>query len=166
MKIWGYVAIVTALIASYAGVWKLADNHGYDRAILEQAEVARELDKLWREAVKEKESKNEKLQVDLIKARNNVQVRTRTIEKQVKVYVKDHAICNYSPAVVELYNEAWGHYREGMPESPSILETEAPKARTVTQSQLFGKTLEYADWCTQLELQFDALTKALDNLGY
>lgn len=156
------IAVIIGLVsAAFYATWKTADAHGYDRAMLELAQIQLEADQAWRKAMADKARKLNQLQTDLKTALDARQVEYRTIEKKVVEYVQADDNCNLTHGAVRLHDEAWGQHVPGMPGNSALPDAEAGEASPISQRDLIRKDIEYAGWCLEIESRFDALVVAV-----
>lgn len=150
--------IVAMLIIS--GLLFFADRGGYQRATLEKMELLRDIDQNWRDEMTKRDTRNNQLQLELFNEKETIKANVKTINAMVKDHVKDNLTCNYNRATVFMLNKAWRNSGNDPLQSPGEFQREASQTSTITQSAAISKQIEYAEWCTSLEVQFDKLATA------
>lgn len=167
MKVWAWVVLVGVILTALSGAGYQIDQNGYQRALLELANSQKLADEAWRNILKQKQVKNDQLQMELLAEKNNIKTVEKRITKKVKIYVKNNSACNLSRGAVGLHNQAWGYSAaQGLPKNTYLPETKAQKTSTIRQQDLITKDIEYASWCEDLSVSFDKLVQAINENGY
>lgn len=167
MKPYIYAGLVIAVMAFV--YWWSSNQYdaGYTAAKAKYETDLRKAQSEHARQTKQKQDEIDSITKKWLEEQGKERIVYQTIEKKVNKYVKDSTACNFSRGAVWLHNKAWHSSSSGgMQENTGLSEEEKQETSTVTKSQVIKKDIEYAEWCTSLENNYDTLLKAIDALGY